>query len=120
MLSDACCLSPVVRRPLSVARCPSPVVRFPLSVARCPSQVVRHWSCIVRCRRSCIVVGATPSARPPERKFVSSMLTALGYCFFFLNDTATTEIYTLSLHDALPICRDAAELGLLAARRRAR
>src|SRR3712207_7119616 len=29
-------------------------------------------------------------------------------CFFF-NDTATTEIYTLSLHDALPIClRDAA------------
>src|SRR3970282_3031982 len=23
--------------------------------------------------------------------------------FFFLNDTATTEIYTLSLHDALPI-----------------
>src|SRR3712207_8924450 len=24
--------------------------------------------------------------------------------FFFLNDTATTEIYTLPLHDALPIC----------------
>src|SRR3712207_9003538 len=30
------------------------------------------------------------------------------YCsFFFFNDTATTEIYTLSLHDALPICRQA-------------
>src|SRR5258708_22560435 len=29
----------------------------------------------------------------------SAMLT-----FFFFNDTATTEIYTLSLHDALPIC----------------
>src|ERR1035438_10913574 len=29
-----------------------------------------------------------------------------GYLFFFFfNDTATTEIYTLSLHDALPICR---------------
>src|SRR6266851_5308417 len=28
----------------------------------------------------------------------------LFYLFFF-NDTATTEIYTLSLHDALPICR---------------
>src|SRR3712207_9142360 len=28
-------------------------------------------------------------------------------CFFF-NDTATTEIYTLSLHDALPICREGA------------
>src|SRR5256885_15077580 len=27
--------------------------------------------------------------------------------FFFFNDTATTEIYTLSLHDALPICRAA-------------
>src|SRR2546430_9716247 len=27
----------------------------------------------------------------------------LVFCFFFFNDTATTEIYTLSLHDALPI-----------------
>src|SRR2546426_4604550 len=27
------------------------------------------------------------------------------YFFFFFNDTATTEIYTLSLHDALPISR---------------
>src|SRR5256885_8789873 len=27
-----------------------------------------------------------------------------GFFFFFFNDTATTEIYTLSLHDALPIC----------------
>src|SRR3712207_6875258 len=26
-----------------------------------------------------------------------------GYSFFFYNDTAPTEIYTLSLHDALPI-----------------
>src|SRR2546430_15128306 len=26
-----------------------------------------------------------------------------NYYFFFFNDTATTEIYTLSLHDALPI-----------------
>src|SRR2546422_6840010 len=29
----------------------------------------------------------------------------LLFFFFFFNDTATTEIYTLSLHDALPICR---------------
>src|SRR5260221_1139358 len=28
------------------------------------------------------------------------------FLFFFFNDTATTEIYTLSLHDALPICPD--------------
>src|SRR3712207_7839568 len=34
------------------------------------------------------------------------MLTAICLLlyFFFFNDTATTEIYTLSLHDALPIC----------------
>src|SRR2546428_13252869 len=30
------------------------------------------------------------------------------FLFFFFNDTATTEIYTLSLHDALPICAGAA------------
>src|SRR3712207_5115821 len=28
----------------------------------------------------------------------------MSVTFFFFNDTATTEIYTLSLHDALPIC----------------
>src|SRR5689334_24153382 len=31
-------------------------------------------------------------------------------CSFFFNDTATTEIYTLSLHDALPISRVPANL----------
>src|SRR2546430_17707442 len=31
---------------------------------------------------------------------------ALFFIFFFFNDTATTEIYTLSLHDALPIFAD--------------
>src|SRR2546421_12784405 len=31
------------------------------------------------------------------------MLLAVFLFFFFFNDTATTEIYTLSLHDALPI-----------------
>src|SRR2546429_9551304 len=30
--------------------------------------------------------------------------SSLFSVFFFFNDTATTEIYTLSLHDALPIC----------------
>src|SRR2546426_5115978 len=33
------------------------------------------------------------------------------FFFFFFNDTATTEIYTLSLHDALPICDDAGRGG---------
>src|SRR2546426_8961892 len=30
-------------------------------------------------------------------------LLSIFFVFFFFNDTATTEIYTLSLHDALPI-----------------
>src|SRR5476649_2876958 len=46
-----------------------------------------------------------------------NMLTLVRICvvFFFFNDTATTEIYTLSLHDALPISelqQDAVWLGL--------
>src|SRR3989449_966909 len=41
--------------------------------------------------------------------FVSFILLSLRFFFFFFffNDTATTEIYTLSLHDALPISRTA-------------
>src|SRR2546427_7738523 len=35
----------------------------------------------------------------------SSIARYLFLVFFFFNDTATTEIYTLSLHDALPISR---------------
>src|ERR1022692_4241814 len=35
----------------------------------------------------------------------------LLFFFFFFNDTATTEIYTLSLHDALPICMIAWKIG---------
>src|SRR3712207_7194998 len=36
---------------------------------------------------------------------------------FFFNDTATTEIYTLSLHDALPICLDVGQpLGIVVER----
>src|SRR3712207_7296172 len=37
--------------------------------------------------------------------------------FFFFNDTATTEIYTLSLHDALPISRPAPPDGRTTAER---
>src|SRR5260221_13346118 len=36
-------------------------------------------------------------------------MTSSMFFIFFFNDTATTEIYTLSLHDALPICRFGAE-----------
>src|SRR2546422_11615069 len=39
-------------------------------------------------------------------RFLFLLYTLLSlFIFFFFNDTATTEIYTLSLHDALPIWR---------------
>src|SRR5215204_965071 len=37
------------------------------------------------------------------------------FIFFFFNDTATTEIYTLSLHDALPICPCSSTVAPIAA-----
>src|ERR1039457_6096790 len=38
------------------------------------------------------------------RRHKVQSLSLILFIFFFFNDTATTEIYTLSLHDALPIC----------------
>src|SRR5947199_9092699 len=38
--------------------------------------------------------------------FPTFVFSFLLFFFFFFNDTATTEIYTLSLHDALPIFPD--------------
>src|SRR5437899_7141836 len=40
-----------------------------------------------------------------------SLVHSLFFLFFFFNDTATTEIYTLSLHDALPISAFASVLS---------
>src|SRR5258705_8793428 len=42
---------------------------------------------------------------------------SLKFFFFFFNDTATTEIYTLSLHDALPISAAGAATEEIAAAR---
>src|ERR1039457_2254474 len=50
--------------------------------------------------------GRCPTHRRPPCCFWSSLF----FLFFFFNDTATTEIYTLSLHDALPICRTRSSL----------
>src|SRR2546426_12234960 len=41
------------------------------------------------------------------------MYLTLIFSFFFFNDTATTEIYTLSLHDALPIFHPGVALHVL-------
>src|SRR5882762_11656408 len=45
------------------------------------------------------------------------MVTRSRLIFFFFNDTATTEIYTLSLHDALPISRASSGTAGIAFRR---
>src|SRR5690349_25073776 len=39
------------------------------------------------------------------------VILLMFFSFFFFNDTATTEIYTLSLHDALPILRNGFDGG---------
>src|ERR1039457_1378628 len=69
-----------------------------------------HYGCLKgnlarddRTTRQCVGaarVGA--ESRYLRRVPVSSV--RLLFFFFFFNDTATTEIYPLSLHDALPIC----------------
>src|SRR2546422_4988399 len=43
----------------------------------------------------------------------NSNMTTKTYVVFFFNDTATTEIYTLSLHDALPISGEGAWTPLI-------
>src|SRR2546427_8011130 len=43
--------------------------------------------------------------RPYDWECYAVLLLLRLFFFFFFNDTATTEIYTLSLHDALPIYR---------------
>src|SRR5258705_11899262 len=49
---------------------------------------------------------------PAQRALCTIMRRAPTYRnFFFFNDTATTEIYPLSLHDALPISRWRARLS---------
>src|SRR2546427_2954557 len=45
------------------------------------------------------------------KNYSDSMRCATNKTYFFFNDTATTEIYTLSLHDALPILERSDERG---------
>src|SRR4026208_2646083 len=51
------------------------------------------------------------------RLLVLSPVTPSCCLFFFFNDTATTEIYTLSLHDALPISSCTSFVGVPSTRR---
>src|ERR1051325_7240253 len=45
-----------------------------------------------------------PVGRSEEHTSELQSPYVISYAVFFFNDPATTEIYTLSLHDALPIC----------------
>src|SRR5712664_3822958 len=63
-------------------------------------------------RRRARLTGTSDRANGAPERFTAS--TTKPSCFFFLNDTATTEIYTLSLHDALPISAAAAGIQRVA------
>src|SRR5829696_7663248 len=47
--------------------------------------------------------GSVEAATDFPARLLTGFFDAVVCIFFFFNDTATTEIYTLSLHDALPI-----------------
>src|ERR1022692_3159687 len=48
-------------------------------------------------------LASQPAMGPPGVRVACDVIGHVFFFFFFFNDTATTEIYTLSLHDALPI-----------------
>src|SRR3989338_8059650 len=48
-------------------------------------------------------MNTTPVLSDRKSTRLNSSHSSTSYSVFFFNDTATTEIYTLSLHDALPI-----------------
>src|SRR5574337_306727 len=73
------------------------VCRLLLEKKKCCCLKSAERSCLRPCRRG--VDTATN-----RRSLLCTCCSRLGAFFFFFNDTATTEIYTLSLHDALPIC----------------
>src|SRR4029077_21298047 len=52
----------------------------------------------------------TPTHRLQQLRGHLPLAPSNSMSHFFFNDTATTEIYTLSLHDALPICEPVAEV----------
>src|SRR3982750_2291301 len=67
-----------------------------LAAGETPADPRQRW------RRAHARGGARPVAGVPPLA-ASAGRGLVRFRFFFFNDTATTEIYTLSLHDALPI-----------------
>src|ERR1043166_7100646 len=100
---------------VSESRMPS----FFLRIRRPPRSTLFPYTTLFRsvprsaaCRRrgQCFAQGCQSGSRKPRatrsEEHTSELQSRFGisYAVFFFKDTATTEIYTLSLHDALPIC----------------
>src|SRR3990167_3284133 len=62
-------------------------------------------------RRERRAVRFPPTGEDRKSTRLNSSHSQISYAFFFLNDKATTDINTLSLHDALPICRSWTRTG---------
>src|ERR1039457_6019388 len=60
-------------------------------------------ACQSRSRSRCVSTRVCTSAHGRSEVLLRPSPLLFSSFFFFFNDTATTEIYTLSLHDALPI-----------------
>src|SRR5262249_60988365 len=60
---------------------------------------ISHMSCL----HSVLLYTPRPSSSPPSLSLSLPPPSPFSFPFFSFNDTAPTEIYTLSLHDALPI-----------------
>src|SRR3990172_2316320 len=89
----------MIRRPPRSTLFPyTTLFRSPASVtgSRAHSEISLVSGCRMRCARS---------VRDRKSTRLNSSHGYTSYAVFFFNDTATTEIYTLSLHDALPISR---------------
>src|SRR6266478_2092984 len=72
------------------------------------SQISYAVFCLKKKKKFRLVVGRAKIKASEERALLPLdslclLSRAADPAFFFFNDTATTEIYTLSLHDALPI-----------------
>src|SRR5258705_276074 len=96
-----CQMSPLIRD--TIASCTLVLTsirrRSGMRISFCPSLTGSPWAMI-----DCLLPIIAPGE--PDRKSTRLNSSHLGtsYSVFFFNDPATTEISTLSLHDALPIC----------------
>src|SRR6266540_6478215 len=104
------------RRNLSIRECGSVIIAFRKKPERWPMQLIKKYANrklyhtnrkqYITLEGIAALIQAGESVQVLDNEtgddITASILTQV-VLFFFFNDTATTEIYTLSLHDALPI-----------------